>query len=83
MESFTSLMDHSARDSHPFVNGVKNARYVEFTVTDNYYSNGGFGPPAGGDRVGLNEIAFEAIPEPSSALLGGVALLGLLRRRRA
>ncbi|MGJ8695175.1 MAG: PEP-CTERM sorting domain-containing protein [Verrucomicrobiaceae bacterium] len=34
--------------------------------------------------VGLNEVRFyQTVPEPSSALLGGVALLGLLRRKRA
>lgn len=83
VESFSANISEAVRDSHPFVNGVQNARYVEFTVTDNYYSGGGFGPPPGGDRVGLNEISFEAIPEPSTALLGGIALLGLMRRRRA
>ena len=31
------------------------ARYVEFTGTSTYYSNGGLGPPAGGDRAGLVE----------------------------
>lgn len=46
-----------------------------------YYSNGGFGPPPGGDRVGLGEIAFAAVPEPSTALLGGIALLFPPRRR--
>ncbi len=84
VESFTSAASHVTRDSHPFANGTQNARYVEFTVTDNYFSNGGFGPPAGGDRVGLGEIAFAVpVPEPSTAFLGGVALLGLLRRRRS
>jgi hypothetical protein len=33
---------------------------------------------------GFDEVAFSnAIPEPSSALLGGLGLLALLRRRRA
>jgi MYXO-CTERM domain-containing protein len=58
------------------------ARYVQLEVTDNYY-----GQPnivAGGDRVGIGEVRFatEAVPEPSSALLGALGLLGLLRRRR-
>ena len=34
------------------------------------------------DFVGLAEIRFSAVPEPSAALLSGFALLGLLRRRR-
>ena len=79
---FTAAFSDITRDSHPLT--PLTARWVEFTATDNYYSNGGNGPPPGGDRVGLGEIAFEAIPEPSAALLsGGIALLGLLRRRRA
>ena len=78
---FTAAFSDVTRDSHTLT--PLTARFVEMTITDNYYSGGGLGPPAGGDRVGLGEIAFEAIPEPSTALLGGVALLGLLRRRRA
>ena len=77
---FTAALSDVTRDSHPL--SPVTARYVEFTATDNYFSGGGFGPPPGGDRVGLGEIAF-AVPEPSTALLGGIALLGLARRRRA
>jgi hypothetical protein len=32
--------------------------------------------------VAIREIGFEAIPEPSSAMLGGLGLLAMLRRRR-
>ena len=42
--------------------------------------------PVAGNGVGPLTNAFsvhEVIPEPSTALLGGLALLGLLRRRRA
>ncbi len=35
-----------------------------------------------GDHVSVNDISITAIPEPSAALLGGVGLLFLLRRRR-
>ncbi len=34
-------------------------------------------------RAGIRGIQIVAIPEPSAALLGGLGLLGLLRRRRA
>jgi PEP-CTERM motif len=34
------------------------------------------------DRVGLNEVVFTTIPEPSATLLGGLGMLALLRRRR-
>lgn len=83
VESFTAAISSTTRDSHPFTSGIQLARFVEFTVTDNYFSGGGFGPPPGGDRVGLGEISFQAIPEPSTALLSAAALLGLARRRRS
>lgn len=73
------------RNSFAFGQTVS-ARYVEFTALDNWFvapGNGGGGEVPGGDRVGMGEVAFAAIPEPASALLGGLALLGLARRRRA
>ena len=50
-------------------------RFVEFTCEDNFYANGGSGPPGGGDRVGLGEIAFEdRVPNPNPIIdvAGGV-----------
>lgn len=41
--------------------------------------------PVGGGQgawVGINGLEIQAIPEPSTALLGGLGLLALLRRRR-
>ena len=73
------LIDDVSMQTNEF--GVVNARYFEMTVHSNYFSNGGFGPPAGGDRVGLGEVAF-SIPEPSSVLLGFLGLAGLAFRRR-
>jgi PEP-CTERM motif len=40
------------------------------------------GDAAGGWRVDRFEVAFAAVPEPSSVLLGGLGFLALLRRRR-
>ena len=71
-------LDDLPRNSFGFSESVR-ARYVQFTVLDNWFIDPG---GSGGDRVGLGEVAF-AIPEPASMLLGGVTLLGLLRRRRA
>lgn len=46
---------------------------------DTVLPNGGFSLALSGDDVVLN---YAAIPEPGSALLGGLGLLALLRRRR-
>jgi hypothetical protein len=60
------------------------ARYLELTVTDNYFLQPGY--TAGGARVGLGEFRVDAtpVPEPSTLLLlgGGLAWRGFLVRRR-
>ncbi|MGD1978361.1 MAG: PEP-CTERM sorting domain-containing protein [Akkermansiaceae bacterium] len=52
------------------------ARYIEFDIDSNHGGDNNF--------YGLSEVQFDGvvIPEPSSVLLGGIALLGLLKRRR-
>ena len=50
-----------------------NAQYVRVEMTDN---QGGI------DRVGLGEVKFIAVPEPSSTALLGLGGLALLLRRR-
>lgn len=52
------------------------ARYIEFDIDSNHGGDNNF--------YGLSEVQFSGtpIPEPSGLLLGGMALLGLLRRRR-
>lgn len=66
--------------------GRVSARYIELTITSNYFRQAGV--LAGGDRVGLGEIRFgvQAVPEPSSmtlALSGAICLGACLWRRRA
>ena len=56
---FNCAKSDITRDSHPLT--PMTARYVEFTCTDNYYTGTG---AAGGDRVGLGEVAFEYTPAP-------------------
>ncbi len=53
------------------------ARYVQVTITDNHRFTSG--PNAGGNRVGMGELQFDAfiIPEPSSLALLGVTALGI------
>ncbi len=65
---FDSVIDDAPRQSFAF-SEVVTARYVEFTCEDNFYANGGSGPPGGGDRVGLGEVAFaDAVPDPHPIL---------------
>ncbi|MGB0143802.1 MAG: PEP-CTERM sorting domain-containing protein [Akkermansiaceae bacterium] len=51
------------------------ARYIEFDIDSNHGGDNNF--------YGLSEVQFDGVlvPEPSTALLGGLALLGLIRRR--
>jgi hypothetical protein len=63
------------------LNLVENDEYVTFTGTGN-------GPISiTWDKVGtfsnFNGFQLQQVPEPSAALLGGLSLLALLRRRRA
>ena len=53
------------------------ARYVKFDISSNY------GHPAY-HNAALSEVRFTgtAVPEPGAALLGGLGMLALLRRRR-
>jgi PEP-CTERM motif len=54
---------------------LNNVRLIQFKPLDSY---GGAFP----DGVGLAEVQFGAVPEPSAALLGGLGVFALLRRRR-
>jgi hypothetical protein len=55
---------------------------VRVEATSTYFGQPGAG--AGGDRLGIGEIAFEnnPIPEPGSLALLGLASAGLLLRRK-
>ncbi|TAE91389.1 MAG: PEP-CTERM sorting domain-containing protein [Verrucomicrobia bacterium] len=57
--------------------GVTNVRFSSIT---NFGADG----TGNSNIVGMNEVRFvNAVPEPSAALLGGLGVLALLRRRRA
>ena len=82
--TYTLTNDDTTRQSNPFSETVV-ARYVEFTASDNFFmppGDGSAGELAGGDRVGLGEVAF-AIPEPGSLALMLFAMGGIAFRRRS
>ena len=71
----------------PSVGSYGSFTSTAFTTTGGSFSLAFIGTNPGGDKVSfIDDIRFnfvaEAIPEPSSALLGGLATLLLLRRRR-
>ena len=75
--------DDSSRQS--FDLDLITARYVELTVIDNFFvapGDGSDGTVPGGDRAGLGEVAFQVVPEPSSAILLLIGCLPFIRRRR-
>lgn len=59
---------------------LNNVRLIQFKPLDSYGSTPQSAFP---DGVGLAEVQFGgAVPEPSAALLGGLGVFALLRRRR-
>jgi hypothetical protein len=88
--TYFPIFDDTQRQSFAFGQTVS-ARYVEFTAKDNFFTSPGDGSGgglAGGDRVGLGEIAFSVseIPIPAAVWLFGSGLLGLIgmaRRKKA
>lgn len=68
-----------------YFTGLTKTSMVERTVADgSVFNRVGFYSDLRADGVGYNGFdSLNVIPEPSAALLGGLGLIGLLRRRRA
>ncbi len=62
------------------------AQYIEIKITDNYFGEAGSAANTG-QRVGMGELRFYAVPEPSGVALlafaAGAAALPIFRRRRS
>jgi len=56
---------------------VDDVRYARVSITDNFAEDG-----PGGDRVAFTEFQFNAVPEPSSTALLGIAGIALILRRK-
>lgn len=80
VQAVSGVTGNSTTATYSYTNGqylVVNAQFKADTADTLWIpsANGG-----GGEQ--LNGIRIVAIPEPSAALLGGLGILGLLRRRR-
>ena len=75
--SFTAIQDPTPRQAFGFPEVT--ARYIRVEATSTFFNQPGAG--AGGDRLGIGEIAF-SVPEPSSASLLALGSLVLIRRKR-
>ena len=74
-----TLADNSSQAPQgTYALGGVTARYLAIEMMSRW--SGNFDPNTG--RIGFGEVGITAIPEPSTALLGGLGLLALLRRRR-
>lgn len=71
--------------SFGYFTGLTKISMVERTVADgSVFNRVGFYSDLRADGVGFNGFdSLNVIPEPSTALLGGLGMIGLLRRRRA
>lgn len=81
-DPLTGNNDSTTRQDFGF--DAVSARYVTLTVLDNFFvapGDGSTGGLAGGDRVGLGEVAFRVVPEPSALALAGLMLGGFATRR--
>jgi hypothetical protein len=67
----SGLSSYTGED-YSFASTLIGVTDVRFTVVENH----------GGDRVGLSEIRFAAVPEPASLVLLGLGSLGFLRKRK-
>lgn len=76
---FGAFGDLAAENSRTLsLQSTVDANAVRMTIFDNRF----FTEFPGGDRVGLGELRFVAVPEPSTGLLASLAGLAFLRRRR-
>ena len=66
----------------PLDHTSSNVQLVTGTFTANAVTQGFDISESVGDNVKINAYQLRVVPEPSVTLLGGLALLGLLRRRR-
>lgn len=76
--AFAAIQDNVPRQSFTF--SPVTARYVRVEATSTFFDQPDAG--AGGDRLGIGEIAFAVIPEPSTGILALLAASIFLGRRR-
>lgn len=76
-----SYSETAASNTMPLTEGVTYVRFDGLVPDTNGEITGSFGAVSGQNAI-LAGMQIEIVPEPSSALLGSMAVLALLRRRR-
>lgn len=74
-----------ARDGNLTANRVAISQTFTINVTEGatfWIRWNDFNPSGADDGLAVDNFSITAVPEPSAALIGGLGLLGLLRRRR-
>lgn len=72
--TYTAPLEQLGAEEYVFANPIPNVRRVDLEVLSSQW--------VGSTRIEIREVAFTAVPEPSSALLLGLGVLGVTRHRR-
>lgn len=83
--TFAQAGGTGSEPAQEFFSSFTDVTHIRFTVNTNWDGDNFDTDTFAGSAeqfAGLSEVRFDTIPEPSAALLGGLSLLGLLRRRR-
>lgn len=83
--TFAQAGGTGSEPAQEYFSSFTNVTHIRFTINTNWdgdnFDTDTFAG-SGEQFAGLSEVRFDTVPEPSAALLGGLGMLALLRRRR-